>query len=106
VVVAGWKKSELLRESAEADIVRLRTEIQYVTNGLFPPAVCLADHLNQMNRGKDDLIHRLKNKSTEPSIVVTTTTTDGLMTMRKELERLRMKAMQLEEENAELRDAV
>ena len=59
-----------------------------------------------MSRAKDETIHQLKNKATEPSIVVTTTTIDGLMTMRNELERLRTKAMQLEEENAELRDAV
>ena len=45
VVVAGWKKSELLRESVEADIVRLRTELQYVAK--LSSAVCFAHQLNK-----------------------------------------------------------
>lgn len=69
-------------------------------------ALELTSQLSTRIRLKDEELHALRHRVIPTSIVVSTTDSDGLLRMRKEMERLKMRVREVEEENIALREGM
>lgn len=96
-LVGEWKRSELLRESSEAEVISLREQLRFVLSTLISDQ--LADLLSYCSAKEEADVNasRRNTAPTSPAIKPTTLKMDDIEKMRAEMERLRERNRELEE---------